>query len=145
MVEYTLEHSGEAQRLERQARQAGYSLEQEIGSLIPKLSPGTKILDAGCGSGLLSRYLCEQITDDTIRLEACDRSEIRLEQARNLSSKAPYDRIRYFSEDLENPGSGDNGYDQIFCRFVLQHLKPPGKSCARNVQPAETWRRTLHH
>ena len=133
-MEYVMESAGEAARLERQVKLPNYSLDGELRGL--SFEPGQRILDAGCGSGVLSRHLLR--IHETLRIEGCDLSEPRLLQARELAS-GPLDRtIRFFRSSLDQIERPDATYDGVICRYVLQHLpevRPTVVELARVTKP----------
>lgn len=120
-MNYILEDSGEAKRLERQARQSAYSVEEEL----PDLAADGRVLDAGCGTGVVARHACRHLRGRNMSIDACDRSEQRLEQARALSSEHPFDRISYFAGDVTHLPCENEYYDLVLNRFVLEHLVAP--------------------
>jgi tRNA A58 N-methylase Trm61 len=65
---YELEHHTEFDRLEKQATIATYDYRSELSGL--QIENGAVILDAGCGSGVVSRYLAS--LDRTSTVVACD-------------------------------------------------------------------------
>jgi ubiquinone/menaquinone biosynthesis C-methylase UbiE len=116
-----METEQEFDRLERQARMTHYRLEDELRGVV--LYPRMKILDAGCGSGVASRFLADRFLG--VNIEACDLSDIRLQQARNASRHSGLDRIRFFRSSVEEIQTENDRYDFVFCRFVLEHLPNP--------------------
>lgn len=108
-----------------QARLGNYRLDSELEFF--NAAVGAKVLDAGCGSGLLSRYLVDRYGSD-IEVHACDASKMRLDQARTLASPDPYSSIRFFYSDLNRIDAADAAYDRVVCRFVLEHLDAPARA-----------------
>ncbi len=115
---YVLENKDEVKRLEKQNSELQYRIDLEIQHLNLDLK-AKKVLDAGCGAGTLSRVLVNQFKTN---IDACDFSEIRLQQAKNFGFT---DSINYFVSDLTKMNVPDNQYDVIFNRFVLEHTKDP--------------------
>lgn len=114
---YILEKQEEANRLEAQALMAGYSIPDELRFL--KVPPQAKILDAGCGSGVLTRYLVEKYGSATV--EGCDGSEHRIAQAKALCESSRHQLIHYYTSSLEKIATSQF-YDIITCRYVFEHL-----------------------
>src|SRR3954462_6620106 len=54
-AKYVLDSQQESERLDRQSRMQAYNFKSELQFL--KMSEGQKILDAGCGSGIVTEYL----------------------------------------------------------------------------------------
>ena len=123
-MNYVLEHAKESERLEFQAKLSNYSLNDELEDL--RIETGKKVLDAGCGSGLLSRFLKDRF--EGVSVHACDLSAVRLQQAKQLASAPPYDTIRFFSSSLYDVAAESNSFDLVICRFVFEHLEDPLKA-----------------
>lgn len=119
-MKYAMENTVEAQRLENQAKQAGYTLEEELAGI--HLPSTGKFLDAGCGSGLLARHIKAQ--SRTREVVGCDMSELRLQQAKNTAQEQGL-AIEFRHENLERTTFTDRSFDVIFCRYVLEHVPAP--------------------
>lgn len=81
-----------------------------------KIKKGDKILDAGCGEGLLSLYLKYK------NLYGFDFNEKALEKAREKNYK------KVFKKNIYNLNFKKNEFDQTICIEVLQYLKNPNKA-----------------
>ncbi len=113
-MSYILQSKSEAQRLDEQSSAKEFSLEEELRGIA--LRPGARILDAGCGSGVLCRYLEEN--HPTVTVSGCDQSPDSLAHARSHTRKKT---STYFQHDfVGSPLSGT--YDHIFHRYVAHHL-----------------------
>ncbi|MDD4976219.1 MAG: methyltransferase domain-containing protein [Bacteriovorax sp.] len=121
MAQYILEHESEAKRLEFQATIPQYSLENELKYFLP--FTGSKILDIGCGTGLLSRYLAEKFSE--VQIDACDLSELRLAEAKKLCRLPAHHKINFFPANFDQLDIEDNTYDFVVIRYVLEHLNNP--------------------
>jgi ubiquinone/menaquinone biosynthesis C-methylase UbiE len=75
-------------------------------------------LDAGCGSGIVSRYLAKRHPTSTVT--GCDASTDRVEQARKAASNIK--NLSFQTADLRHLPFRDTSFDAIVCRYVLQHL-----------------------
>lgn len=81
-------------------------------------------MDAGCGSGLLSRHLKD--ISPKLDISACDFSELRLQQAKNIAYlKDCYKEISFFHTNLDCTPFKDNAFDLIICRYVYEYLPNP--------------------
>jgi ubiquinone/menaquinone biosynthesis C-methylase UbiE len=118
-MSYVLESESEFDRLERQSRLAGYDCQQELAlAALPPLHEGMRVLDAGCGSGILARYLARQHPDCAIA--GCDLSEVRVRQAQDAAKDLP--NLHFDVQDLARLDYPEGHFDIIICRYVLQHL-----------------------
>jgi len=83
---------------------------EEFVKLLPK---GAKILDAGCGNGLVTKYFCDKGFD----VVAFDSSENMLKIAKNRCPQA-----KFIKSDIRQINFKDNSFDAIFCYAVLIHI-----------------------
>ena len=118
-MRYVLEHQEEAERLEYQATIPQYSIKEETKKL--KIKNGSRVLDAGCGTGLLSRYV--QDTYPNIDIDAFDYSELRVIEAKKRSSDNY--KINFFPDNIESTNLVSETYDVIVSRYVIEHLPNP--------------------
>lgn len=86
-------------------------------SLLPKDISGKKILDAGCGPGIVAKYLLEREAIVT----AIDYSEKMVA----LTNEITDGRVSAFVRDLNNGLScfSDNSFDIIYCSLVIHYLE----------------------
>ncbi len=123
-MKYSMEAAIEAERLEEQVFQSNYSLADELSRF--KFSPNEIILDAGCGTGVLSRFLAEQ--RKVKKIHGIDFSDLRLKQAEKLSRGSTKDAVSFYRQDLGNLEAKFHGqYDTVICRYVLEHCDNPVK------------------
>lgn len=92
-----------------------FSLSSELKGI--QLLPHLRVLDAGCGSGVLCRYLESNYQD--LSVSGCDLSEESLSYARDKSTK---ESTRFFKHDIINGKLPADSYDVIFNRLVAHHL-----------------------
>jgi SAM-dependent methyltransferase len=117
---YVLENPQEFQRLEEQSARPEYDFRADLPALI--LPPGARILDAGCGSGIVARYLAERYPD--AHVTGFDRAGPRLAQAaaaaRHLHNLAFVEGDLVESSEVSDLPPGAFAF--VVCRFVLEHL-----------------------
>lgn len=109
---------------------AAGSFRRRLEFLKPRLDthvrPGQTWLDAGCGSGVLSRELAARGAD----VIALDGSPAMLEQARGVGSQSG-PRIRYdLIESIENLPLPDGVADGVLCSSVLEYVESPATALA---------------
>ena len=112
---YALESPDEFARLESQAAMSNYDYKKELQG-IPLPSEG-QILDAGCGSGVVSRYLAERCTAATVT--GYDFSDLRVSQPKGREN---FTNLRFEKASLERLPIESDHLDLVVCRFVLEHL-----------------------
>jgi ubiquinone/menaquinone biosynthesis C-methylase UbiE len=83
---------------------------------------GAKWLDAGCGTGALSRVLAE----NRIMVTAVDRSPAMVKTARSLTSSALRNAIRYETVgSIERLSMAGSSFDGVLCSSVIEYLDRP--------------------
>lgn len=130
-MSYVMEHEAEVQRLEKQAKQNGYRLEEELKGL--QIKSGEKILDAGCGTGLLLRHL--KANYQGLKTWGVDASDQRLHHAQLLDQAkilqpdssffATQLPTQYLHSRLESTPFENHFFDRIISRYVYEHLERP--------------------
>lgn len=122
--QYILESDAEFDRLEHQSRMAAYDYRDELARL--GLPERAKVLDAGCGSGVVTRYLAQKFFD--AQVIGCDFYGPRVVLARDACRLIP--SVRIDNADICALGYKDGEFDAIVCRYVLQHLPREGRLSA---------------
>lgn len=90
--------------------------ERETAKFIRKHSKGPVILDAGCGTGLITRHLDSEFT------VGLDINRWAIERARVHSRGADF-----IVGDVENIPLKSESCDVVICTQVMEHLLKPGK------------------
>lgn len=138
-MSYILENHNEFSRLEEQEMIDTYSIKNDIHFL--NIKETDSVLDAGCGSGLISRYIARHLNPN--KIESFDASKERLEQAISEAKALSLEKITFFESKIYQIPRIDNTYEKIVCRFVFEYLedhvkaarelyrvcKPGGKVC----------------
>jgi ubiquinone/menaquinone biosynthesis C-methylase UbiE len=88
------------------------------------LMPGMKVLDIGCGSGVMTSWIAQQVG-----LHGCvvgiENNENQLNAAKKRIDKLSIENCKFklcSAYDLE---SLNEKFDFVYCRFVLHHLNDP--------------------
>ncbi len=115
MSNYILEHASEFERLEKQSQNKYYDYESELSDFLPKIE--SNILDAGCGSGVVSRFLARKFPHS--KFTGCDASDIRVMQAARFAG--PIENLNFQREDLTRLSFERATFDHVILRYVAQH------------------------
>ena len=109
-------------------------IENFLDRLELSLPPAPKILDAGCGTGLMSRYLIRRFPDARIVALDIDRNMLGEMERLIAEENLPKEQIAIAEGDLSSPerirlfGSGErvavseNYFDGIFVSGALEHV-----------------------
>ena len=85
---------------------------------------GMRAADIGCGVGMVSAWIAEQIGPSG-HLDAIDISAEQVEVARKHAAECGIRNAEFFTASADSTGLTDNAYDLVFCRFVLMHMRSP--------------------
>lgn len=113
---YVLENIAESERLDYQSSLPEYDFRRELTGF--EVVSNGSVLDAGCGSGIVTRYLARLYPDATVT--GCDVSPLRIAQAQDAC--ATFRNIHIETQNLSRLEFGDASFDAIVCRYVLQHI-----------------------
>lgn len=113
-MSYILKGDNEAGRLDKQTSMEEFSLKNELNHV--QIRNGAKVLDAGCGSGVLCRFIESEYPLATV--SGCDLSLASLDHARK--NKILHKTQFYQHDFVNNPF--EQKYDIIFNRLVAHHL-----------------------
>jgi len=118
-----------------------------------KLRPGTNILDAATGTGLIAISIAKVLSGNC-KILGIDITDEMLEKAKaNIKAESLDDVISLKKASAENIPSDDNAYDLVVCSLALHHmnvrktlrefvrvLKPKGRIVVVDVCAPERWR-----
>jgi len=116
----------EAARLEAQAKAFAKVIEKELEIL--GLKQGMKVLDAGCGTGAVSRKIALKVSPG----EVCgvDIDSLFIDEAKRLATNEGVKNVRFEFGDVNNLKYDNGTFDVSYCRLVLMHVKDPVKTVA---------------
>jgi 2-polyprenyl-6-hydroxyphenyl methylase/3-demethylubiquinone-9 3-methyltransferase len=83
---------------------------------------GSKVLDVGCGGGILSEAVAEQ----GARVVGIDTSQTQIEAAKAHAAAAELDVDYRVGAIEELTASREGSFDGIFCMELLEHVPDPG-------------------
>jgi ubiquinone/menaquinone biosynthesis C-methylase UbiE len=117
-MDYVLKHSNEFERLEKQSLLPNYNYKKELKNF--SANTGDLVLDACCGTGLVTRYLSKEFPD--AHFIGCDIGTENLDRAREISKIECLQNLSFVKEDVTNLSFKKNTFDHIVCRYAIQHL-----------------------
>lgn len=99
--------------------------EPEIRTLIGTLAPrrGARVLDAGCGVGLVSAWFSEHVGPSGL-VVGCDLSGPHLQLARDQPVLTGH-QLGFVQCDIATPPFRDGSFDLIWCANTINHLTDP--------------------
>ncbi len=90
------------------------------------LKPNMKVLDAGCGSGAVTRLIARRVFPGEV--VGLDIDPMFIEEAKRHAESESIDNIRFEIGNIEDLNYDDSYFDLSYCRFVLMHLNDPLKA-----------------
>jgi ubiquinone/menaquinone biosynthesis C-methylase UbiE len=118
--------SEETIRLETQAKALDRIIERELGIL--GLKPNMRVLDAGCGTGAITRKIASKVFPaETFGI---DIDPLFIDKAKKAALDEGTGNIRFELGNIDNLTYDDGFFDLSFCRLVLMHVKNPVKTIA---------------
>ena len=91
------------------------------------IKSGMRILDVGCGGGVMTAWLARQVGPNG-RVMAIDNSPEQIEFARQRLLKHQLTNVDFQVVSAYDIAKLDQKFDLIYCRFVLHHVYSPRKT-----------------
>jgi SAM-dependent methyltransferase len=91
--------------------------------LLPRLTPGTSLLDVGCGPGTITADLAERVFPG--RVTAVEVTESALELARAETRRRGLTNVDFLVADVHDLQLPDGSFDVVHAHQVLQHVADP--------------------
>jgi SAM-dependent methyltransferase len=98
---------------------------------------GMRCLDAGCGGGDVSLELARAVGPDG-RVLGIDLDAVKLEAARADAAAAGLSNVAFEAADIVAGALPQPGFDLVYARFLLTHLREPGQALRRLVDLLES-------
>jgi len=114
----------EAARLEAQAK--AYEKITDMELKILGLKAGMKVLDAGCGTGVISRKMAKIVYPAEVH--GVDIDEVFIEEAKRMACEEGIENVKFEVGDVNNLDYPDGLFDITYCRLVLMHVEDPIKT-----------------
>ncbi len=94
--------------------------------LLPRLRPGMRLLDCGCGPGTITVGLAYAVAPGEV--VGIDIGETHLERARSLAAQQGLANIRFQSASIYEVPFPEASFDVVFAHAILEHLRDPEKA-----------------
>ena len=97
--------------------------ENSAGFVLAHLTPGTSLLDVGCGPGTITVDLARRVEPGLV--VGIDREPAVIEVAATSYPTAAHPNLRFVTADVYGLEFDDESFDVVFAHQVLQHLTDP--------------------
>jgi SAM-dependent methyltransferase len=123
-----------AARLEHRAKAADEAAARNEYLELLGLSSGDRVLDVGCGSGVVTREIAKRVAPRG-RVMGLDASPALLRVARQYAADAALDELVEFQAgDCRQMPFADGSFDVTFAATVLAHVPEAGRALAEMVR-----------
>src|SRR5271169_711122 len=97
--------------------------ENSAGYLLPRLAPGARVLDVGCGPGTITADLAARVPSGEV--VGIDAAADVLHGARQEAERRGQANVRFETGDVYQLAFSDGSFDVVHAHQVLQHLSDP--------------------
>jgi SAM-dependent methyltransferase len=98
--------------------------ENSAAYLLPRIKPGMRLLDVGCGPGTITMDLAERV-GTAGRVTALERTESALGLARAEAQRRGTTNVEFVVGNVQALDLDDGSYDVVHAHQVLQHVDDP--------------------
>lgn len=102
--------------------------ESHAAFVLPRLRPGMRLLDCGCGPGSITLGLARQVAPAEVI--GLDREASQIEKARQEAQKQEASHVRFETGSIYALPFADQSFDVVFAHAVFEHLREPLKALA---------------
>jgi SAM-dependent methyltransferase len=95
-----------------------------------QVQPGWRVLDLGCGPGLLLESLRRRV-GPTGQVDALDESPVWMALLRAKSAERGWTNVRLLHAHIEEARLDEGAYDLVFSRWVMEFLPRPAEKISR--------------
>lgn len=88
------------------------------------LKPGMRVLDLGCGAGIMTRWIAEQIGSDGA-VVGIDSDPQQVEFANTMAEQEHFFNCHFQTLSAYDINEIQHPVDLVYCRFLLHHLNDP--------------------
>jgi len=111
-------------RLEAQAKALDQIIERELEILC--LKPNMRVIDAGCGTGAVTRKMASKVFP--AETFGVDIDPLFIDKAKKTALDKGTKNIHFELGNIDNLTYDDGFFDLSYCRLVLMHVKNPVKT-----------------
>jgi ubiquinone/menaquinone biosynthesis C-methylase UbiE len=104
------------------------TVENSAAYLAPRLRPGVRILDVGCGPGTLTVDLARRVAPGEV--VGIDLAPSVIAEARRHATEAGVANVTFQAGDFRRAGLEERSFDVVHAHQVLQHLRDPIQALA---------------
>lgn len=95
---------------------------------LPRLQPGMRLLDCGCGPGTISLDFARMVAPGEVI--GIDREESQLELARAAARAQGVQNVRFEAASIYSLPYDDESFEGVFAHALFEHLKEPARALA---------------
>ena len=121
--DYTLGYSEEFLRSLRR-----YSAASNAAHLLPHLKPGLRVLDFGCGPGMISVGLARAVEPG--ELHGVDMEQSQVDIARGVAEMGGHRNAKFHVGDVTDLDFEDDSFDVVHCHNVLMYVPDTARTLA---------------
>lgn len=111
-----------------EAELAARTASRDAAFLLPRLRPGMRVLDVGCGPGSITLGLAEAVSPGEV--VGVDIQPAQVEQARTLAASREVRNVRFEAASVYALPFPDRCFDAAFANGVVMHLAEPVQALA---------------